>query len=83
MHHNLFKQSNNTSAVQQIVHLINSIFRNISVIFIPAGTRNAKVEHLHHRNPKAMLLCHLLSGTLLGIEVAHICLANSTLRFIY
>ena len=83
VHQNLPKQGNYASTVQKIVHFINSICRYIGVVFITAGPRNSKIEYLHHGNPKPMLLCHLLCSTLLGIEVCHICLANSTLRFIY
>ena len=83
VHQNLSEQGNYASTVQKIVHFINSICRYIGVVFITAGPGDSKIEYLHHGNPKPMFLCHLLSSTLLGIEVCHICLANSTLRFIY
>ena len=83
VHQNLPKQGDYASTVQKIVHFINGICRYIGVVFITARPRDSKIEYLHHGNPKSMLLCHLLSDTLLGIEVCHIWLANSTLRFIY
>lgn len=83
VHQNLPKQGNYASTVQKIVHFINGISRYIGIVFITAGSRDSKIEYLHHGNPKPMLLCHQLCSTLLGIEVCHICLANSTLRFIY
>ena len=83
MHQNLSKQSHYATAIQKIVDFVDNFLCNISVIFIPAWTRNAQVKDVHYGNPIAIGFGHLFSSTLLCLESAYICLAISKLRFIY
>ena len=73
----------NAAAIQKIVDFVDDFLCNVSVIFIPAWTRYAQVEHIHHGNPIAIGFGHLFSSTLLSLDAAYICLAISRLRFIY
>ena len=53
VHYHFPEQSNYAAAIKQVVDLIDNLFGNIGVIFIPTRTRNPQVENLHHGNPKA------------------------------
>ena len=83
MHQNLSKQSNNTATIQKIIDFINDFLTNISVVFVTAWTRNAKVENIHHRHAEPLTFSHLFCDTLLSFKTAYILLAISRLRFMY
>ena len=83
VYQNLSKQGYNTAAVQKIIDFVDDIFCYVGVVLITTWTRNAQVENIHHRNPKAIGLSQLLSYSLLSLETAYICLAISKLRFMY
>ena len=81
MHQNLVQQAHDTSAIKQIVDFINDLLANVSVVLITTWARNTKVEDIHHGNPKALVLSHLLSCTLFCFKTTYILEAISTLRF--
>ena len=67
VHQHLFEQCHNASAVHQIIDFVNGIVGHIGIILVAARARNAEAEHLHHRNPVAASLGHLLSHALLPL----------------
>ena len=54
---------------------------HVDIILVAAGAWNAEAEHLHHRNPVASGLGHLLGHALLPLKGGHMRLASSRLRF--
>lgn len=81
VHQYLFEQCNDTAAVHQVIYLIDAVIGHVRVVLITTGTGNSQVEHLHHRNPVAIGLGHLLGHALFPFKRSHICLASSRLRF--
>ena len=77
MKQNLIQQLTDTTTIQQIIYFVNSIFSNISVIFIPTRSWNPKVKNIVHRNPQTIRFCVLLSNALLYFEAASIAFAFS------
>ena len=81
VHQHLFEQCHDAAAVHQVVDLVNGIVGHVDIILVAAGARNAEAEHLHHRNPVASGLGHLLGHALLPLKGGHMRLASSRLRF--
>ena len=81
MHLHLLEQCYNAAAVHQVVDLVNGIVGYVGVVFVTTGAGDAKVEYLHHRNPVASGLGHLLGHALLPLKGGHMRLASSRLRF--
>jgi len=81
VHQHLFEQCHDAAAVHQVVDLVNGIIGYVGIILVAAGARDTEAEHLHHRNPVAAGLGHLLSHALLSLEGGHMRLASSRLRF--
>ena len=81
VHQHLFEQCHDAAAVHQVVDLVNGIIGYVGIILVAAGARNAEAEHLHHRNPVASGLGHLLGHALLPLKGGHMRLASSRLRF--
>ena len=81
MHLHLLEQCYNAAAIHQVVDLVNGIVGYVGVVFVTTGARNAEAEHLHHRNPVASGLGHLLGHALLPLKGGHMRLASSRLRF--
>jgi len=81
MHLYLLEQCYNAAAIHQVVDLVNGIVGYVGVVFVTAGAGDAKVEYLHHRNPVASGLGHLLGHALLPLKGGHMRLASSRLRF--
>ena len=81
MHLHLLEQCYNAAAIHQVVDLVNGIVSYVGVVFVTTGAGDAKVEYLHHRNPVASGLGHLLGHALLPLKGGHMRLASSRLRF--
>ena len=81
VHQHLFEQCHDAAAVHQVVDLVNGIVGHVDIILVAAGARNAEAEHLHHRNPVASGLGHLLGHALLPLKGCYMRLASSRLRF--
>ena len=81
VHQHLFEQCHDAAAVHQVVDLVNGIVGHVDIILVAAGARNAEAEHLHHRNPVASGLGHLLGHALLPLKGGYMRLASSRLRF--
>ena len=81
VHQHLFEQCHDAAAVHQVVDLVNGIVGHVDIILVAAGARNAEAEHLHHRNPVASGLGHLLGHALLPLKGGHMRMASSRLRF--
>ena len=81
VHQYLFEQCHDATAVHQIVDLVNGIVGHVGIVLVTTGPGYAEAKHLHHRNPVAAVLGHLLSHALFPLERGHMCLANSRLRF--
>ena len=81
VHQQFFEQCHDAATVHQVVDLVNGIVGHVGIVLVTAGTRNTKAEHLHHWNPVAAGLGHLLSHALLPLKGCYMCLASSRLRF--
>ena len=82
VHPNFVEETEDASAVQQIIDFVDDVIGNVGVILVTAWPWYPQVEHIIHRYPQPVFLSKCFGNTLLDFKGAYMWLAISTLRFI-
>ena len=82
VHPNFVEETEDASAVQQIIDFVDDVIGNVGVILVTAWPWCPQVKHIIHRYPQSVFLSKCFGNTLLDFKGAYMWLAISTLRFI-